>query len=268
MKPIIKWELKQRKQSIIWWTIITIAVVGLILAIFPSIRDQANQFNKLINQLPEGLRQLKTGGTSSVNVADPVSFLNSQLYYITLPILQIILAINLGGSLLARDEQEHTLELLLARPVSRAKVLLGKAVAGLTVMIITMLGATLTVLALAPAVKLNIGFWPLVLTNVFTMLFSLSFGVIAFGLSASNVSARRVASAFGVILGFGGYLITSLSALTHYLINPAKLAPYHYFDPSALLHGQVNTGLAIYLIGSFGLSFLLAYFGFRRRDIN
>jgi len=268
MIPIIKWELKQRKQSTIWWTVATVLVVGMILAIFPSIRDQANQFNKLLNGLPEGLRQLKTGGSSAVNVADPVSFLNSQLYYITLPILQIILAVNLGSGLLAKDEQEHTLELLLSRPISRSKVLIGKALAGLSIMLVTTVAATLVVIVLAPAIKLNIGIGPLILTNIFSMLFSLSFGVIAFGFSASHVNLRRAASAFAVFLGFGGYLITSLSGLTHYLINPAKVTPYHYYDPTTLLNGRVNKGLAIYLIGSFGLSMLLAWLTFRRRDIS
>src|ERR1700760_3853975 len=118
MIPTITWELQQRKFAILWWTLGSVILCVVIMALYPSIRDQAHQLNQVINQLPQGLRELKTGGANSVNVADPVAFLNSQLFYATLPILWIILAITRAGSVLGRDEQNHTLELLLARPVS------------------------------------------------------------------------------------------------------------------------------------------------------
>src|SRR4051812_45327837 len=130
MKPVIKWELRNRRSSIFWWTLSAVAVVTLILLIYPPLKHQADQFNKVINQLPDGLRQLKAGGTGHVDVASPVDFLNSQLYYITLPILLIILTITRGSALIGRDEQDHTIELLLSRPVSRGRLLAGKAMAG------------------------------------------------------------------------------------------------------------------------------------------
>src|SRR5580765_339000 len=127
MIPTLLWELRQRKSAITWWTIGSVVLAVVIVCLYPSIRDQANQLNQVMNQLPPGLRELKTGGSTSVNVADPVQFLNSQLFYATLPILWIILAITRGGAVVGRDEQNHTLELLLARPVSRAAVLTAKA---------------------------------------------------------------------------------------------------------------------------------------------
>ncbi|MBI2368924.1 MAG: MFS transporter [Deltaproteobacteria bacterium] len=48
-----------------------------------------------------------------------------------LPLLLSVLTIGLGSRLLAKEESEGTLELLLARPVSRAKLLAAKAMAGL-----------------------------------------------------------------------------------------------------------------------------------------
>ena len=267
MIPILKWELRRRRGAIFWWTLGSVVLTVVILLLYPSIRDQANQLNKVINELPSGIRQLKSGGASSINVADPIGFLNSQLFYATLPILWIILAITRGSSVLGKDEQNHTLELPLARPVSRGRVLSAKALS-LIVEFVCVGGVTLAaIVLLAPLFDLHVGSMHLLLATMYTVLFSLSFGIIAFALQAAGSLARRSAIAIAVIIGFGGYLLSSLSSLTHWLETPAKFAPYHYFTPDTILRGHTAYGLDIYLIGVFVLGTVISYVGFRRRDI-
>ncbi|MFA5003843.1 MAG: ABC transporter permease subunit [Candidatus Saccharimonadales bacterium] len=267
MMQTIRWELRQRRWTILWWVIGSIVMTVVILALYPSIRDQANQLNKVINTLPQGLRELKTGGANTVDVADPISFLNSQLFYATLPILWIILAITRGGSVLGRDEQSHTLELLLARPISRSRLLLAKGISlGLEFIIVS--GVTLLViLVMAPVFDIHVSSERLWLTSAYTAAFSLSFGLIAFTLQAASRLTRRSAATVAVFVGFGGYLIASLSGLTNWLKVPAKFAPYHYFAPDKILHGQSVSGLNLYLAGVLIFTIVLSYIGFRRRDI-
>jgi ABC-2 type transport system permease protein len=268
MIPSLLWELRQRRAAILWWTIGSVVLTCAILFLYPSIRDQANQLNNVINQLPQGLRELKTGGSSSVNVADPIQFLNSQLFYATLPILWIILAINRGAGVLGKDEQNHTLELLLARPISRSTVLLSKALS-LVAEFVVVAGATLlAIVVFAPMFSLHIGTAHLTLATLYTAAFSLSFGLIAFALQAASSLTRRAATAIAVVLGVGGYLLASLSGLTDWLRGPAKLAPYHYFAPDKVMHGQTVMGLNIYLLGTFIFVVAVSYLGFRRRDIS
>ncbi len=268
MITTLLWELRQRRMAIFWWTLGSVVMTVVILALYPSIRDQANQLNQVINQLPAGLRQLKAGGVGSVNVADPVSFLNSQLFYATLPIIWIILAITRGSGVLGHDEQSHTLELLLARPLSRGRLLLAKALS-LICEFIVVGGLTLAaIIALAPLFDLHVATERLALATLYTATFSLSFGLIAFMLQAASQLTRRVASAVAVFIGFGGYLIASLSGLTDWLEVPAKLAPYHYFAPDKIMLGQPVEGLNIYLVGVLVIAAAVSYFGFRRRDIN
>src|SRR6476646_2802285 len=107
MMQILAWELRRRRTALLWWTIGSVVLSVVIMLLYPSIRDQANQLNKVINALPPGLRELKTGGAASVNVADPIAFLNSQLFYATLPIVWILLAITRGSAVLGHDEQNH-----------------------------------------------------------------------------------------------------------------------------------------------------------------
>jgi ABC-2 type transport system permease protein len=263
----ILWELRQRRTALLWWTVGSIVMSAVILMLYPSIRDKANDLNNALNQLPSGIRQLKTGGSDQVNVADPVSFLNSQLFYATLPILWIILAVTRGSAILGREEQSHTLELLLARPISRGALIAAKALSLVTEFVVVGGAALLTITLLAPGFNLHIGAGHLALATLYTAVFSLSFGFIAFTLQAASSLTRRSASAVAVLIGFGGYLLTSLGGLTNWLEQPAKLAPYHYFTPDKIMHGQSVMGLNIYLLGVLVFTIAVSYLGFRRRDI-
>ncbi|HSX31075.1 MAG TPA: ABC transporter permease subunit [Candidatus Saccharimonadales bacterium] len=268
MIATLVWELRQRRSAIFWWTLGSVVLASVILALYPSIRDQAQQFNKVLNQLPDGIRQLKTGGASTVDVANPVSFLNSQLFYATLPILWIILAITRGSAVLGRDEESHTLELVLARPLSRGRLLLAKGLSLVSEFVVIGSVTVAAVALLAPLFNLHIGTSHLVLATAYTAAFSLSFGLLAFMLQAASSLARRGARAIAVLVGFGGYLLASLSGLTHWLETPAKFAPYHYFAPDKVLQGQPVHGLDTYLIGVVILTAVVSYLGFRRRDIS
>jgi ABC-2 type transport system permease protein len=267
MIATLLWELRQRRNAILWWTAGSVILTVVILALYPSIRNQAQQLNQVINQLPPGLRGLKAGSGGVVNVGDPVGFLNSQLFYATLPILWIILSITRGSAALGRDEQNHTLELLLARPISRGRLLLAKALSLLAEFVVVAGVTVVAIAALAPLFGLHVGTSHLILATAYTAAFSLSFGLIAFALQAASNLTRRAASAVGVLVGFGGYLIASLSGLTDWLKVPAKLAPYHYFAPERVLHGQPVHGLDAYLLGTLLVTTVVAYVGFRRRDI-
>ena len=267
MKTILLWELKRRRWLIFWWCVGSVLITVFILVLYPPIRDQANQVNQLFNQLPAGIKEMKTGGAATVDVANPASFLSSQLYYITLPILWIILAITRASSLIGKDEQEHTLELLLSRPVSRGHVLLAKGLTLLSEFIIVGGITLLTVIAFAPLFDLHISSFDLALATAYTALFSLSFGVVSFTLQTASNLTRRAASTIAIILSFGGYLVVSLSSLTTWLDSVVKFLPYHYFVPENILNGKPSTGLTIYLASALVLGAAVSYLGFRRRDI-
>lgn len=264
----ILWELRQRRTAIIWWSIGSIVLTLVILALFPSIRDQAKDFNQVINQLPEGLRGLKTGGAKSVDVADPVQFLNSQLFYATLPILWIILAITRGNSVLGQDEQNHTIELSLSRPISRTKLLIAKLLS-MSAELLFVSGATLlAIIFFAPIFEIRVGTLPIIIATIYTSLFCLSFGLVAFACQAAGKKLRKFAVPGAVLLSFGSYIIASLSGLTNWLEIPVKFAPFHYFQPEKILQNETVTGLNLYLLLTFVSSLIVAYIGFKRRDID
>src|SRR5258708_30374180 len=102
MIAIIKWELARRRWYLLWRCAGIIALVAILMSIYPSIHQQAAQLDAVFKQLPESVRGLRGGDT---DITSPIGYLNAELFYITLPLLLIIMSVGLGGSLLAKDEQ-------------------------------------------------------------------------------------------------------------------------------------------------------------------
>src|SRR6266545_1586647 len=116
---LIRSELWQRRWALMWWSIAIVAFIVLNLAFYPSFKDQAGELDKALSNMPDSLKALFT---DTGDFTSPVGYLSSQIYYLLLPALLTVYSIGIGASLLAKEEQQGTLELLLARPLSRTKL--------------------------------------------------------------------------------------------------------------------------------------------------
>lgn len=265
MLSIIKWELSRRRLYLLWWCLGIAGMIVILMLVYPSLHKQAADLDAVFRRMPESVRALRGGDT---NLTSPVGYLNAEIFFVTLPLLFIIMTINLGNALLARDEQNHTLELLLARPISRTKVLLGKATAGLIVIAAVGTVSTISTAVMAKVVNMDIAWRYVLMATALTTLFATSFGAITFALNAASLLSRRFSIAVAVVASFGGYILQSLSAASDYIKTPAKFFPYHYFIPRDMLVGTVSRGFILYMVGILVVCALLSYVGFRRRDLN
>ena len=66
----------------------------------------------------------------------------------------------------------------------------------------------------------------------------MSFGAIAFTLTATGKATRRVSTGVAFAISFGGYILASLAGLSKYIEFPARLLPYNYFNPTDILAGM------------------------------
>lgn len=265
MKPVVKWELWQRRWSICWWCVGIMAFVGLELGVYSSIRSQAAQLNQALERLPSSVRALM-GGTT--DLFSPIGYLNSRLFYLLLPLLLSILVIGLGSSLIAREESDTTIELLLSRPISRGKLLLAKALAGLVVMGTVVTVSTLSILGLVKLVNIDVPLAHVVFAALMASLLAMIFGSLAFFMSALGAAGRGASIGIACLIGLGSYIISSLEPNVHWLSWPAKLLPYHYYNPTKVLGGSYTWAVAaVFAIIIMGLG-IISWLVFRRRDIS
>jgi ABC-2 type transport system permease protein len=264
MKSLIRWTLWQRRWSIFWWSIGISAFVVLNMIFYPTIRDQAADFEKTFSQLSEGTKALfsDTGEFFS-----PVGFLSSQIFYLMMPLLVGILAIALGTSLIGREEREGTLDLLLARPLSRAKLLISKALSGILIVALIGLIGTFATLVMAQIVDIAVPLPNIFLTGLAAAALALSFGAIAFMITALGRTARTASIAIAALIAILGYILTSLAGSVDWLRWPAKAFPFNYYHPAEILRGVYDWTNMLFILGLVLACGLISWLAFRRRDI-
>lgn len=262
MLPIVRWTLWQRRWSIVWWNIGILALVLVTMAFYPTIHDQAAQLNKSFGGLSDSTLAL-FGGTDFFS---PVGYLNSQLIYLMLPLLLAILGIGLGSSLIGREESDGTIEALLARPISRTRLLTAKALAGgINILIVSVIGSAATML-MARIVNMGIPLGYIAAACFACFMLVLTFSGLAFLLAATG-RGRAAALGIAVVYALGGYIIASLAATVHWLKNPSLVFPYHYYRSADILRGTFEWSSIIFFSAFTLCCVILAWLSFRRRDL-
>lgn len=264
MLSVIKWTLRQRRWSTFWWILGIFGFIFLNIIFYPTFKNQAAELQKSFENLPAAAVQLLGGSTDFFS---PVGFLNSQVFFLMLPMLLSILAIGMGTSLMGREEQDGTIETLLARPISRTQLLLAKAKAGTLELALVTIASLLTTIGLARAVGLTeVSPLDMIEVTFACFMMALSFGAIAFLLSATG-RARGASIGIATFIALGGYLISSLSGTVHWLKTPSIFFPFHYYKSEDILRGTMNWLNILVFVAVIAVCGIVSWVAFRRRDL-
>ncbi len=179
-----------------------------------------------------------------------------------------IFAIGSTVAAVAGEREGGTLEILLARPISRRTLYLTIAAACVTLVGIVMLallgGQLIGVSIQGLTNQLNLGLMPLVFLNGL-MLWS---AFAAFGLAAS-VSFDRHAPAIGLSIGYllFNYFLEILGSLWRDVAWSQQYSLFHHFNPGKILTGQTDWLDFAILAGAIAIPVAYALVVFPRRDL-
>lgn len=262
MLSIFKWTLWQRRWSMFWWALGIIALVTITLAFYPTVHNQATQLNKSFGSLNSDTTAL-FGGTDFFS---PVGYLNSQLIYLMLPLLLIILGVGLGSSLIGREEANGTIHMLLARRITRTRLLLATALAGAFILLIATLVGVIAIIIMATVVNVGVP-----LANILAACFTCYLLVLTFSASAFLLAAtgrgRVAALGISVVYALGGYIISSLAGTVHWLHGLSVIFPYHYYNSADILGGKFQWSSIAFFVIFTGICIILSWLSFRKRDL-
>jgi len=253
----------EHRRGLLWWALGLLAYAAMIIGFYPAM-DQMPDINQMLEMLPKELMAAFVGGLT--DMSSPVGYLNSQIFFLMGPLLLIIFAIGQGSAGLAGEEERGTLDLLLANPVSRARVVAEK-LAALITMTLALAAALWAGLAIgAPLVKMEIATGRLIEATLGSALLALVFGVLALALGAATGN-RSLSVGVTSALAVGAYRLNAMSAAITALEPYRILSPFHYAtgaDPLANGLNWVHTVVLAALVVVFAAA---ALFMFRRRDL-
>lgn len=172
MRTIFRYTLSRFRGQILGWGI-SLLLLGLMLMWFyPSIAEQQESFEQLLEIYPPEFSAF-FGDLSAM--VTPEGFLSIE-YFSYMPLILGIFAVLMGSGLLVSDEENGTLDLVLAHPVSRTALFFGRliafVVATLAILAISWLGLVLGTVA----TSLNLGWGEMALPflSVLACCFSLA----------------------------------------------------------------------------------------------
>jgi ABC-2 type transport system permease protein len=257
-------SLRDIRRGFLWWSLGLIGFVALIVSVYPTVHSNPS-LNKLAEDYPEALQAFIAFG-GAVDYSTAAGYLGIELFSLMVPLLLLVAAIGTGAGTIAGEEERGTLELLLANPVSRTKVVLEKTVA--LVLEVAGLGVVLW-LALwvgALATDMDISADHLAAATLSAVLLALAYGAIAILLGAAT-GRRALAIGVAAAAAVAAYLVNGLAPLVHALEVPQKLSPfYHYAAGDPLRHGVSLSHLAV-LVAITAVATAFTPWLFARRDL-
>lgn len=255
--------IRERRRSLVWWTLGIVALVAVTVAFYPSIRDDAS-LSDYAEDLPESLRALFAGG--EVDIASPAGYLNSQVYALMAPLLLLIFSIGAGAGAVAGEEERGSLDLLLAHPLRRRDYVVQHflALAALVALLSVVLLAAVALGSLA--VDLEIGFGKLFAASASVALLALLFGAAALAAGAIRPGrARAIAVAAG--LAVASWIFDGLAQTVDALDPWRPLSPYYQaLGENPLREGIPWDGWGILAAGT-ALLVAVAAAGLEGRDL-
>lgn len=261
---IFRYEFRHYLKSSAWYLLGMLAMALLYFSFYPGFSRDAGDFLKLLEAYPPQLQQAL--GLDFLNLLSLLGYYSFMLVFIALT--GAVWAMDLGVSILSREEREKTADFLFTRPASRGRIVGAKIAAGLALIG----GSTLVYIPVSWLILKGISGGETFDFGIFLQLnASLPFLELLFfslGLFL-GVFLRRIRSTISISLGvvFGFFAVGAFGVTQ--ADDPLRwLAPFKYFETKAILAGSGPDGLFLAVGALLVLAFLaLAGWLTRRKDL-
>jgi len=265
-RSVIGKSMWDRRISLIWWLLGIVLLTAWIVAFYPVLRDSPDLTDFIDTFPPEALALL---GIDPATYQTGFGYLQAQLYGFLAPLLILGFTVVSAAGATATEEESGTIDLVLATPTSRTRLILEKA-AAITSQTTALVLAMVVVLVVAnPVVDLRLSLKGIIGINAGVLALGLFFGALTMVVAAWRGS-RATAAGVGLGVGLIAFFINGFAPLVEELTGLQKVMPFFWYldgDPllagPTMLHLVLVVGAAL-LMGGAVVTFRGADLGARR----
>jgi ABC-2 type transport system permease protein len=251
----------EQRRSLIGWSLGLFCLAVVMTAIYPTVRG-----NPLISRIHEIYPKAFLSMFGITDMTTGAGFLRAELFSLIVPMLMVAMAVMWGGDIIAGEEDRGTIDLLLANPVSRRRVLFEKWAALLIGIVVVVAGLAVGFAVTIPIVHMRIS-WPnLMAVITASALLSLCFGTFAMAVGAAS-GRRGFARGVIAMVAVVAYLVSVLPDLVSWLRPVRPLSPwYHALGVDPLTTGFRVGHLAV-VVALTIIAFVAGMVRFNDRDL-
>ncbi|MGI9646085.1 MAG: ABC transporter permease subunit [Ilumatobacteraceae bacterium] len=255
--------LADRRTAWLGWGLGVVVYTGLMMALWPTIRDSEG-YQNAAEDLPEAFDALF--GPGGIDLGSPEGYLNTYVFGMMIPLMMIVAGISAGAAIIAGEEEDGTLELLLSHPVSRRRVALEKSTAVLAYLALFAVLCAGVIIGLGPAVDMDVDAGNVAAASLGAWLAAAVYALVA--VTTGAATGRRGASAglAGGLAGLG-YLLMIVAELADGLSGLRYLSPLYLANGSSPVENGIPGGYYLALVAVIGVLVGAAVVALRRRDL-
>ncbi|HEY3904200.1 MAG TPA: ABC transporter permease subunit [Streptosporangiaceae bacterium] len=257
---VTRLDLRLRRRSLLGFTAGMGLYTLIVVALYPQFKNSLS-----LDQLTRHDSAIAALFGATGTLTSPAGWLNANIYANFLPLIMFLITISYGAACIAGQDEDGTLSLTAALPLTRRSILLQKS-ASLAAQAVLLGAATMICVVAGHGFGLAIPAAHLGGITIAVILAGIDFGLLGLSIgcwTGSRGTAIGIASAAAA----ASYLISSLAPAIGWL-RPARYASLLYWSVG---NHQLTSGLtatAFAVLAATGITLLtLAGFGFRRLDL-
>jgi ABC-2 type transport system permease protein len=253
--------VRDQRRALLGWSLGVAALVLVMALVWPTVRDM-HDIQKFLNSYPKALRKLfrlDAYGTGE-------GYLNSELFSLMVPAMFLVFSIARGARLIAGEEEDGTLDVVVCTAPSRGRVVLEQAGALVTLTVLLSVALFVASLLASWMVAMDVAIWDLVRGTVAMAAIGLEYGFLAFAIGAAT-GRRGLAIGVATALAVASYVLYVLGQLVHGITPYRGLSSFS----QALDRGPVGTTWPPGLVTMLAIAAVATVVGvvrFDRRDLH
>lgn len=254
-----------RRRSIFGWMLGLCGIAALTMMFWPTLSQGAAELEQLIEMLPAEVFAA-FGMSDPKDLITAGGFVSSRVYASVGLVLMLAFAIGMGAASVAGEERRGTMEMQLATPLPRGRLVLGAFAAMGTLIAVLAIALFVVMIISNAALDLDIAADSIASATLGLALTGLFFGALALSIGAATGNeglARGIPAAVAV----AGFLINGLGAAVDSLAPFRYLSPLYWFlgNTPPLLRSFSPAPLVLLAAGVVLVG--IGMLGFERRDM-
>lgn len=262
---ILHRELRSNLKGLVIWALALALLNLLLIAVYPTMAADKAALDEMMSMYPEAM--IKMFGMERLSISDPLGFYGVEAYFMVVLFGGIYAAI-IGSGILAKEEDDKTIEFLLAKPVSRSQIIKEKMLAwvinlvALNLVIGLVSWLSFEIFDMGKFSRLTL-FWML-LAPIFIHFFFAALGF----LTALFFTRRKSSLSVSIGMVLGLYFVNTIGQLSDKFKTLTWLTPFRYMDAGEIFtQGAINPLYALLLLAVSAAAVAATWILYRRRDI-